>query len=98
MGRSHPVKHQKPEHANAHRNVSRDWEVSPGVSVTGRPTIFLRLGRYFTVQLTPGTATRIADALIDAVESGQRTKHQHRKVQRSYAIADAIQAEERRAI
>lgn len=91
------MKQQLREHANAHRNVNRDWEVSPGVSVTGRPTIYVRFGRHFTVHLQSGTATRIADALIDAVESGQHTKYQHRAVERSYAIADAIRAEERRA-
>lgn len=88
---------QQREHANAHRNVGRDWEVGPGINAKGRPTIYIRLGRYFDVHIGPNVATRIADALIDAVESGHRTRYQHRAVERSYAIADAIQAEERRA-
>lgn len=91
------MKQQLREHANAHRNASRDWEVGPGINAKGRPTIYVRLGRHFDVHIGPSVATRIADALIDAVESGQHTKYQHRAVERSYAIADAIRAEERRA-
>ena len=91
------MKQQLREHANAHRNVNRDWEVAPGAGVTGKPTIYLRFGRYFEVHLGIGNATRIANAIIDALEEGATTKHQHRRVKRDYAIADQAKAKERRA-
>ena len=91
------MKQQLREHANAHRNVNRDWEVAPGTSVTGKPTIYLRFGKYFQVHLGTGNALRIANAIIDALEEGTTTKHQHRRIRRDYAIADQVKANERKA-
>ena len=91
------MKRQLREHANAHRTVGRDWEVAPGTGVTGKPTIYIRFGRYFELHLGTGNALRIANAIIDALEEGTTTKHQHRRVKRDYAIADQAKANERKA-
>lgn len=91
------MKHQNPEHANAHRNVCRDWETAPGTNSKNSPAVYLRLGRNFEVFLNPTTATNIANALIDALESHESRSFQHHRMRKYYAISDQITADERKA-
>lgn len=97
MGRSHPVKHEHPQDSNRHRNVCRDWSVEPGTNSKNNPAVYLRLGRHFEVFLNPTTATNIANALIDALESQESRSFQHHRMRKYYAISDQITADERKA-
>lgn len=64
----------------ADRKIRQKWSVQPSISHHGdAPLVAVRLGNLATVHIPPRMAMCLADALIDAVETGATTTYENPK-------------------
>lgn len=64
----------------ADRKIRQKWSVQPSISHHGHaPLVAVRLGNLATVHIPPRMAMCLADALIDAVETGATTTYENPK-------------------
>ena len=74
----------------ADRKIRQRWSVQPSISHHGdAPLVAVRLGNLATVHIPPRMAMCLADALIDAVETGATTTYENPKSSGSRAARNA---------
>ena len=74
----------------ADRKIRQKWSVQPSISYHGdAPLVAVRLGNLATVHIPPRMAMCLADALIDAVETGATTTYENPKSSASRAVKKA---------